>query len=232
MPVYLNRQLLIFSPFYYLFIARGIYSINNIWAKVFVIICVFVLMSTSISNYYRGYVLSGGNRAPVIGAVPKKNYHDVVKFLANNFQEGDLIAATDIQSFEIIRSTINDHGHSDQLDTSKILRLIFYPRELHPFTKRFLKIDTLLDNIPHDDNNKMHSYVSQSHKNVSMHKISLKESPFNKIWLFTSTWVKDGPLDDNTFAVKDYMRREFSRDLTKANNGFYLERYVHRDFKQ
>jgi len=90
-PIYLDRQLILFSPFYYLVIAKGISSIRSNLVRAAVICLILVFIVPSICNYY-------SNQMPMQpsmyhqGAYVKKPFQPAIKYIEDNWQEGDTLA--------------------------------------------------------------------------------------------------------------------------------------------
>ncbi|MCB0376555.1 MAG: glycosyltransferase family 39 protein, partial [Sinomicrobium sp.] len=104
-PVYINRQLLIFSPFFYLLVAQGIDAVPSQKDRRIALVCVVLLLGSCLFNYYRNYMFEHPSRAVYFtGVVPKKNYRAQLDYVAQNFQEGDLVAVTDTQAHVMLFS--------------------------------------------------------------------------------------------------------------------------------
>lgn len=91
--VYLDRGLIIFSPYYYLILAMAIEFIERKRLKFFSIIFIGVLLSWGDYAYYTDqmHVFSHST-----GAFIKKPFKPIAKFITNNFREDDIIGVTNI----------------------------------------------------------------------------------------------------------------------------------------
>lgn len=104
-PIYIDRQLIIFTPFYYILIAKGIESIrikNLKFASIFLIFC-FLWMA--LSNFYRGSIYYEDNRMGrefYAGIHPRKEYMPLVKRMFAGLHVGDKIVVADKQSFAMM----------------------------------------------------------------------------------------------------------------------------------
>jgi len=89
-PIYLDRQLILFSPFYYIIIAAGIAGIRSNVARWAVICLILVFVAPSIGNYFSNYM-------PVEpymyhqGAYIKKPFQPAINYIEDNWQKGDTI---------------------------------------------------------------------------------------------------------------------------------------------
>lgn len=89
-PIYLDRQLILFSPFYYLAIGKGISAVKPARTRVLIICLVLVLIIPSLYNYFSGYMPV----EPCIyhqGAYVKKPFRPAVNYIEDNWKEGDTL---------------------------------------------------------------------------------------------------------------------------------------------
>jgi len=89
-PIYLDRQLMLFSPFYYLIIAKGITNIKYLTARIIVVILILLFIIPSLINYFTNYM-------PIQdaiyhqGAFTKKPFKPAINYIEENWQEGDVL---------------------------------------------------------------------------------------------------------------------------------------------
>jgi mannosyltransferase len=89
LPIYIDRQLLIFSPFYYLGIACGIYAFNKIPMRISLIAAVSVLSAVSIQRYFKNEISPLSHHE---GVTLKKPFKPIAQFLEDNMMPGDIVA--------------------------------------------------------------------------------------------------------------------------------------------
>ena len=94
-PIYLDRQLIIFSPFYYLAVAKGISCIRHNVIRVSLVCLILVFIASSIYNYF-------SNQMPILptiyhqGSYVKKPFEPAIKYIEDNWQEGDTLVYSHI----------------------------------------------------------------------------------------------------------------------------------------
>lgn len=226
-PIYLNRQLLIFSPFYYLLIANGIENIHPKRAQALTVVGVTVLVTFSLVNYYRGFMFADGRQAPLIGANPKKNYSGLMAYMSSELKKGDFIAAADLQSYVITRSYFNKYFQHNNDTSLEKTYFLFYPKELEPFARRFLGIDKLVEGISADNFEKLYSFVSRPSNKGEIKKIQFNNGKIPRVWLVSSIWTKEGcPLEQNSIKARNYMMQNFKRVLSRQKDGIYIELFT------
>ena len=89
-PIYLDRQLILFSPFYYIIIAAGIADIKSNVARWAVICLILVFVVPSIGNYFSNY-MPAESYIYHQGAYTKKPFQPAINYIEDNWQKGDAI---------------------------------------------------------------------------------------------------------------------------------------------
>jgi len=229
MPIYIHRQLLIFSPFYFLFIARGLDGIPYKKVRFFIIICIGALMAASITNYYKGYMVYDGRHAYLLtGVFQKKNYSNLLDKLHGEYQEGDYIAAGDLQSYAITRAFMVKHFSGEDHDPFYSFGFFMFPARLYNFDKYYLDIHELVDSVPAKSNDEMHSFSLLPNGDRSVEMVHLNNTRFKNIWLITSGWYKDDYVEANSVAVQSFLRDDYNKTLLGKQDGVQIERYTRK----
>lgn len=116
-PIYLDRQLILFSPFYYLAIASGISSIRSNLIRRSAICLIFAFIAPSIFSYFSNYM----PEQPYIyhqGAYVKKPFQPAINYIEDNWQEGDTL----VYSHPSVKPTFSyyqKYGNLKQNDKNK-----------------------------------------------------------------------------------------------------------------
>ncbi|MDP2924725.1 MAG: hypothetical protein Q8O30_13590 [Candidatus Omnitrophota bacterium] len=100
-PVYLDRGLIIFSPYYYLLLGLGIDYLENKRLKKIILSAFLVILLISLSSYYRNSVTAEPGHH--LGVVLKKPFKPALRFIENNFKLGDIIMHTNSSSLEVFK---------------------------------------------------------------------------------------------------------------------------------
>lgn len=223
-PLYLYRQLLIFTPFYYIFIARGLRVIRNNLFRKAVTIIVFLYLGISLINYYNGYMLSfpGERKYFYPGIHMKKNYSDVISYVNKSLEKGDAIITTDIQSYVIFASFLK--GYTIRKRGIEI-GYFFYPyaAEYCLGTKALVKFLDM-DNLSYETG-KLHGWWLKDGLKMPS-EIRLDGTPFKRIWLVSSAWHINGVLQRNSRSIREYMSGKYERLYSMEKDGIYLELFL------
>jgi len=98
-PVYLDRGLIIFSPYYYILLGLGIDSLAHKRLRKIIVSAFLVVLLISLSNYYRNLMTAGPSHH--LGVVLKKPFKPALKFIEDNFKLGDIIMHTNSSSQKV-----------------------------------------------------------------------------------------------------------------------------------
>jgi len=194
-PIYLDRQLLIFSPLYYLLIAVGIEAIKKRSIKIFFVTLVILLSIVSLYRYYNNQIAPLSHHE---GVHLKKSFKPAAQFLYENIRNGDIIA-----------------------DTNPSTKVLEYYYTNNSITRYYFFIPGSLDNyfLKSIQRDKKGSWMA-----IDLSKGILQYN-LKRIWLVTSSWERNGKIDQNSEAVKKYLEKYYALVQRKDFEGIYLELY-------
>lgn len=95
MPIYIDRQLMLFSPFYYILVAQGVMKIKARMAKNLIIALISLLIISSLNNYFTDHmpVLSPSHHQ---GVHAKKPIKPAINYIEENWQKDDRLIVSHI----------------------------------------------------------------------------------------------------------------------------------------
>lgn len=203
--IYIDRQLIILLPFYYLLLGLLFCSKKRI-VRFFLSLYIGLIL-LSLYNYYSDYLPS-----PYIhhqGSYIKKSFKPIVKFLNQDVQKGDIIA----YSNPGITFPLSFYFKKQMQLNQKILGnnlkefYFFLPEAQDAYWRRnFLK--------------------RRQETNIVIIEVSEAQLlSFNRIWLISSSWARDGTLDSNSIAVREWMCKNFRRVDERWMNGILIGLY-------
>lgn len=196
-PIYLDRALILFSPYYYLALSLALTSINNKKIKSFLSLFILGLLFYGLFSFYSDWMSTGLTHH--VGVHLKKPIKPVIKFMKNNLRPEDKIAFTNI---------------------SIVPSYFFYSKEeLVSFTKRhfFLFIPGIKDDYFQFSGIPRHNYFIPIQK--------LNEIEFERLWVIYSSWARNGNLDKNSLRVKEHLSKILTLSLIKEFDGIEIFRY-------
>jgi len=242
MPVYITRQFFIFTPFYYLLIAKGLGSIKNrLLQGAAGIFAVLILIST-LSNYYEGFMLSSNSQREFYAGIhQKKNYKDLLAGINSRLQENDIVVTTDVQSFILV----NLHYSNTQDFRNPGYRMgyfLFYPSALSNLDKNYLRITDWVNALSEDDKKGLYSisiispYFTQNGnslfpraENKLISKFPLEGIASQRVWLISSIWDKQGRFPYNYHLVRNSLSGYFKKQSSIEKDGMLAEFYARDD---
>ncbi len=221
MPIYIDRQLIIFSPLYYLLIVQGLSNIKRRSSQVILAVIVLFLIISSAINYYRGFMLSNsyGNDF-YVGVHYKKDYRGLMEYIENNLNPDDFIMATDAQSLVIATNYFSPY-----ISNKKIIGIgqLFYPYILNSFDSISAELG-LNEWEVIKASKALYIRWFKSEKEY-LQKISPDYLSSKRIWLISSTWERKNYRNHNYFKVKECLLTSHRQDLSMSKDGIFLELY-------
>jgi uncharacterized membrane protein len=202
-PVYIDRQLILFSPFYYILIAAGLMKIKKTQIKIIFLGFIFILSLSSLRNYYLDYLPS--SYIHYLGVSIKKPFKPTIKYIKENLKKGDVIAHT-------IAGIYNPFVTYWNSNTTKQYYFII-PYATDPYWREVFRRKYL------DKENSELIDLTRDAENIS----------FDRIWLITSSWLRDGHLDSNSSAVKEWIKRHYLEIESKEFDGIFVSLYKRGD---
>lgn len=223
MPIYLFRKFIIITPFYYLFLSKGIVSIKNKILKSAVTIIMLFFLLAAINNYYSGFMISRSNGTDFYpGVHSKKEYTGLLTYVIQNMDREDIICAADSQSFCIMTSFLQRKTGQ----TPENIYAAFYPCLLPKYESTFLQIPEKYIAAFSGKDGPFCSHLLHSGK-VLVDDITVINK-FRRIWLISSAWEKQGPLLPNALAIKKYFKDRYMKITSKEKEGIFIELYLNK----
>ncbi len=100
-PVYLDRGMIIFSPYYYLLLCFGVDSLKNPLLKKIISGVLLISLFCGLFSYYRNAMFVGPECRP--GVILKKPYQPALRFIEDNLEPGDVIMHTNSSTQEVFK---------------------------------------------------------------------------------------------------------------------------------
>ncbi|OGX23763.1 MAG: hypothetical protein A2Y03_04830 [Omnitrophica WOR_2 bacterium GWF2_38_59] len=227
MPIYLNRQLLIFSPFLYIFIAFGLSNIEKKGVQRLIIFCVVFLLLTVNINYYRGYMQIMPLRKKHFGLIlPKKKYMDIYNYLAKEYKDGDLIVAADGLSYTTTLWHIIKFEEKYKIEPFESFRFYCFPKDVSDYNERyFTNMDGQFLINDNEALSELHEFSPFWDSDRKLRVLNNIHSDYNRIWLITSIWEESGRIYGNSAAVQRFASENYKEILSMEKNGYFLSLY-------
>jgi len=217
--IYLDRQLLIFSPFYYIVIASGLARMRQRIVKIATYLSLFAPVLFCLHNYFNYQIYLP--QPYHMGLHSKKPVKPAADYINARFREGDLVAYSDLS----------------------ISGIFFYMPYISSEQKAYFFVESKFKNARFFYNMLKKSIRSQLERGEKPNIVNLGEKSitpgvkgiegldFKRVWLISSSWGKDGKLDGHVKAVREFMCAHYMLLETKEFDGIFIDLYCPRMIK-
>lgn len=204
-PIYLNRQLMLFSPFYYIIIAAGLVKIRLNITRVGMYCIILLLSALCIDNYF-------SYRMPLSAPMVflKKPVKPAADYINKEFLKGDAIG------YSGPTVTYLFYYMWDKIINEKIDVFSFVIRsKLEPYWK-------------------MREGVSFAGWLITKHIIILDDTwslekldshNFKRLWFISSTWERNGKIEYYSQAASDWLKKRYSFVKRREFDGIFVDLY-------
>lgn len=199
MPIYIDRQLILYSPFYYLLVAAGVVKIRRPMIRTIFLSSISILSISSLYNYYSDYMPSSYMHH--LGTYTKKPVKPVVRYIRENFKKGDITAYSSIPAWY----TFLAYWDSEPIDAYYFI----IPHTHEPYFGKIIG-----------------GWPLEGKPEVIDLSKGIKDLDLERIWLITSSWPRDGTLDDNSYAVTEWMEQHYIGLESKEFDGIFITLYI------
>lgn len=203
LPVYIDRHLMLFSPFYYIVIAAGIESIKPNGVKIVIFSALSFIIFLSLNNYYCDTLTS-----PIeyhLGSYTKKTFKPLVHYL-----KGMADKNKDISIVYATPSVRNSVYYYWKEDNNPEYFYFFIPETMDDYWRGVVTRASV--KWPK-------SYIDLSRP------ICIDIENKKDILLITGSWAREGLWDMNSAAVKDWMDKRFYKVSDVEFDGIWVTCY-------
>jgi hypothetical protein len=208
-PIYLHRNLLIFSPFFYLFLAQSITSFNKKIVRFGVSAFFIIVLVVSVFSYYFG-IVSSQHMWP--GTYSRRDTRQVVKKFINGKKEGDVpgFSHLGLESIWIYYYCKIAGGR----DFSFLIpRFYFY---------RLGGKDSYMEKIIQRGSLSEHE---EKDIKFNIDTDSFKGHNLKRLWLFSTSWKREGGLSPNDKTVREWFNKHYEKEEMYYLDGIYIDIY-------
>ena len=218
-PIYLDRSLIIFSPFFYIIFGMGIeFLYNKLTKRVFTIALLLVFFS-GIYSYYKDNIPRPSNTG---GIYIKRSIKPIVRLIKSQLEPSDTIAFTNCS----ILPSFSFYGRNKGLPDCSFT---YCPPkrnqgEIFTFYTQDKKIPLYYFFNPQFNDTNFNRPTVVKETNIPIYNIPAMHT--KRIWVIASTWEGDGQLDENSVSVKDWLDKNLHLDFQLQLDGTWIFRYT------
>lgn len=221
-PVYLDRQLMLFSPFYYIIISSGLCKIKIRIIKAFVYLFISVVTAICIYNYFSYYMPAGLSHHT--GVNVKRPVKPAADYINERFIEGDVVGFSGPSSVAL------SYYLRELILKKKIEVFSFVIKAgLEGFWKRLgeekrygIYFSEGRVGIPFRNNRGISVVILD--EEISRKKF--EKNNFKRLWLISSSWARDGILGPHEYTIGQWMRIYYSILDSKEFDGIFIGLYT------
>lgn len=214
-PIYIDRQLIFFSPFYYILISAGLAKINNRMISAGIYITIAFSSLLCLSNYFSNYM-----PLPLryhVGVHVKQPVKPAADYINNRLIYGDAVSFSDPSTISVLY-----YMPKDLYEKNNITVYIFIIKS--KLEKYWEKLGIRLGY------SRFVRVYSPSSKVMVLDQMNafkkIKQYNLKRIWLVSSNWEKDGNLTLHSEAVRKWLRDRYKLLDTKLFNGIFIDLYA------
>lgn len=183
-PIYIDRHLIIFSPFLYIILSNGIYSLKYRFFRLAVIFLFAACIISSLFNYYYDKLPFRHSNDLIF---LKKPVRPIVDLFLQNKAEGDIIGFSNYG----FAFTFRHYLEGVSKEYSEIPEFYFYIPAGDKYLENALT--------------KINSFKLQRlYKFIDLEKDGLNNIPGKRIWLFSVSWKRSGNLEPYARKVRSW----------------------------
>ncbi len=220
--IYIDRQLIIFSPFVLICMVRAILSFRNVLLKAGIVLLGTLFMMLSVLSYDQGKIFCYNDLRGDFyqGVHPRKDYRVLLGHFLDKLQPGDKIVTADIQSFWIVTRTLRNAGSAPEKNI-----FIFVPGKLTSFESRIVASFDKLKKMsllcgPQD----VCGFVLINNVRT-LKKIDPDDLNQGRAWFVSSSWDHNPVVSANVSCVGKMLAGQSRETVSLAHDGFFVRLY-------
>jgi hypothetical protein len=214
-PIFIARQLLIFTPFFYIAISAGFFRIRY-KPVLLVFFCVFIfLMQDSLAKYYSNYFFAPARFH--LGVHPKREFKQIIALIKKVQDKDDIIIHSDMP-------TLNSFLYYYRDMPCKQVHLL-----IPEINNKFWVDSYFRKSSGKEDMQSKRVYYPYITKIITLANLSnggLMRLPGmykKRVWLVSSNWSKYSGLSFQSETIRSAMNKQFARLCYLYRDGIYAE---------
>ncbi len=211
--IYIIRHAIIFSPFLYLSLSKGITSIKHSSVKLAVVVSILIILSFSLFNYYVDKIPFNYKLQPVYIKKPVRSF--VTNFLRNK-KDGDAVGFANFGFMMVFQHYLD----KEERGSSGVPNFYFYKKHKDPYFELILS--------------RMHAQkFTLKCQDVNIDTFNSNKYNLRNIWVFFTSWSRDGSLTPNDQEVKRWFDKHFPKLREYYFDGVWVGLYqIQSDYNE
>ena len=216
-PIYLDRQLMLFSPFYYLVVAAGMTRIKERLAKITIYISLVLLMLPVLRNYF-SYNMPLPYSLHRYGVHAKKPLNEAADYINHHFRDQDAVFFSTVSILNMIYYIPN----RDSVFFLIISRAEDYFYRIESQSKPLL-------HMPREDSRVELVTLKKEKENIPDVRKEFEKYQIKRAWLISSSWEREGDLSLASKVAVAWFNYNYSVLLSREFNGILIKLYAPKE---
>lgn len=208
-PIYIDRHLILYLPFYAVVIASGIaLGVRKRRVKIMLVLLLVILTLPALGNYFSGLMPAAADR--YTGTYIKKPFGPAVNYVKMNYQKDDAIIHTN----HATTVTFEYYWSRDSLAPT-------YPFAASHFFM-LAENDKYWQGVVQE---RFAHCPAEINKELEIER-NIRSRKFKRIWLISSTWNRAQGEDENSTEVKKILAKNYKAIIFKEFDGIFVTLWV------
>jgi hypothetical protein len=228
LPIYLDRQLILFAPFFYLFMVRGIGSIKGKVLKLGAVFLMGVFLTMALVNYYQGSIYCFNDRREDFypGVHPRKSYKELMRRVFDEFRPGDKIITADRQARVLVSWSLRTNPEAPkQVPHVFVFSLKACSREEKDLSMASAEDANAINCGENDLCGFFYNFQGPREVRKEARKIEEKDFEMQRAWFISSSWDKNAFVPENVHFVEKVLEDKFKKTMSFGKDGFFVALY-------
>jgi uncharacterized membrane protein len=216
-PVYLDRALMPAAFSLYIFVALALTQANPRALRITLMVAAAIMLASALAGYYAGAMPTSPKLFQYhLGTRSKRNYAPVIEYMKNNFQDGDIVAATCEESEVLLKRYFPSPPPAEGnfrrylLFNPRYSRVIIWLLRQREIVCPFEESDTSL-------------YIVKSKPAATVQTLGKGPGEWKRIWLVSSIVDAGWKAKENAVQVRARLEDMFTRIDARKAGGLEVE---------
>jgi len=216
-PVYLDRALMPVAFSLYIFVALALTQANSRVLRITLMAAAAMMLVSSLADHYAGTMPTSQKYFQYhLGTRSKRNYAPAIEYIKNNFQDGDIVAATCEESEVLLKRYFPSPPPAEGnfrrylLFVPRYSRVIIWLLKQREIVCPFEESDTSL-------------YIVKSKPGATVQALGIEPGEWKRIWLASSIVDEGWKPKENAVQVRARLADMFTRIDARKAGGLEVE---------
>lgn len=224
-PIYLDRQLIVFAPFFYICMVRAMVCFKQNILKFGSMALMAVFMVLALAGYDQSDIYCYADKRGDFyqGVHPRKEYRALMEYMLNDLQPGERIVTADVQSYSIVHRSLEK-----KFDTLESHIFMFNRHSMANWEKKVLSgiSGSKTDNASCGERDVCGFFLSDNR----VRKFETRDLDQARVWFVSSSWDHNMIFNENVGFAEKWIRTMFRERVSFDQDGFRVCLYEKKGY--